>query len=348
MVDQSEKLVELAVVNRFLSRDSAGKLLSESLKLGLPVEAFALKSGVLSPWQIDALRWLCHPEELVPGYRLKNMLGRGGFGSVFRATQTNMDRDVALKTIPLNAVKDSSAARRFEREAKIVGQLRHPHIVAAYDFGFHKDHLFLSLELVEGNDLGNLIRRVKKLDEYTALHVIRQTVTALAYAAEKGITHRDIKPGNLLLTETPIGYSLPKCVPFVKVADFGLACFTETRRDEAITLENSGIGTPSYVAPEQLQGRNDVDVRADIYSLGVTAYKLMTGVAPYDAVPAMAVAKEKLSGNETWLNQMESLSPQSPGADSENVCLLSRKSFSKSSRVTCRHRYGDWWLEQSS
>ncbi len=307
MVDQTARLIELAVEHRFLSRESADKLVSESLKLSMPPDALALKAGVLQPWQIEALRMLRDPENIVPGYRLKSLLGRGGFGSVFRATQTNMSRDVALKTIPLHAVKDSSAARRFEREAKIVGQLRHPHIVAAYDFGFHNDRLFLSLELVDGKDLGLVLKRVHQFDEFTAWHIIRQTVTALAYAEELGVTHRDIKPANLLVTTPPIGYSLPNCVPFVKVADFGLACFAETRRDEGITLENSGLGTPSYVAPEQLRG-GDVDVRADIYSLGATTYRLLSGVAPYASMAPMKVAKEKLAGDEKWLKDLSEFS----------------------------------------
>ena len=294
----NEQIVQLAVKHRFLRQDSAERLISEAVKLNLPAEALALKAGILSHWQIQALKTLSTPDDVAPGYRVSELIGRGGFGSVYRATQINMSRDVALKTIPLTSV-DSSATRRFEREAKIIGGLRHPHIVAAFDFGYHHDRLFLSLELVEGQDLSKVLNRIGKFDELTTWHIMRQTVSALAYAAEQDVTHRDIKPGNLLATQAPIGFSLPANVPFIKVSDFGLACFSETRHEDGITLENSGLGTPSYVAPEQLMG-SDADVRADIYSLGATAYHLLTGAAPYAGLSAMEVAKKKLKENETW------------------------------------------------
>ena len=294
----NERLLQIAVAHGFLSTDHADKLQADANQLNLPVEALAIKSGLLKAWQIEAARALSTPNDVAPGYAIKSVLGRGGFGSVYLATQNNMSRDVALKTIPLQ-VANSSSVRRFEREAKIVGRLRHPHIVAAYDFGFHRERMFLSLELVDGKDLTKVLRRVVKFDELTTWHILRQTVSALAYAAENGVTHRDIKPSNLLVTYPPIGYSLPSHVPFVKVSDFGLACFTETRRDDGITLENSGLGTPSYVAPEQLRGE-DVDVRADIYSMGATAFHLLNGKPPYAFKSAIETAREKLAGNENW------------------------------------------------
>ena len=299
-----ERLLELAVEHSFLARDSADRLQAEASKLSLPVEALAMKAGILAHWQIQALRTLDKPKDVAPGYEVIKLLGRGGFGNVYRAVQLNLSREVALKTIPLTSV-ESSAARRFEREAKIVGRLRHPHIVAAYDFGYHNDLLYLSLELVEGSDLSKLLKRAHKFDEITSWYIIRQTVTALAYAAEQDVTHRDIKPSNLLVTKPPVGFSMPASVPFVKVSDFGLACFSETRKDDGITLENSGLGTPSYVAPEQLTGDEDVDVRADIYSLGATAFELLTGAAPYESLTPMQVAKQKLSGAETWPHEID-------------------------------------------
>lgn len=297
------RLVELAVEHHFLNQDSAERLESEALQLSLPVETLAVRAGVLAGWQIEAMKILDQPEDLIPGYLVNGVLGRGGFGSVFRATQLNMSRDVALKTIPLYKARDQSAAKRFQREALIIGQLRHPHIVAAYNFGFHEDRLFLALELVEGNDVSKVLDQVQKFDEIAAWYIIRQTVSALAYAAELGVTHRDIKPANLLVAKRPIGYSLPPQVPFIKVSDFGLACFTQTRGEEGITLDNAGLGTPAYVAPEQLEG-GDVDIRADIYSLGATAVHLISGLTPYSKLLPMEIAKKKLRGEEDWQDDL--------------------------------------------
>ena len=297
------KFLQVALKHGFLDQASVDRLPAVIEQEQWSVELAVMKKGLMSPWQVETVKLLCDPDAVVPGYRVSMLLGRGGFGSVFRATQTAMDREVALKTIPMRNVKGDSTARRFEREAKIVGQLRHPHIVAAYDFGILEDRLFLSLELVEGFDLGVVLKRVGRLDEVTTWHIVRQTVTALAYAAEHDVTHRDIKPGNLLMTKPLLGYALPPGVPMVKVLDFGLACFTESRAQEGITLENAGLGTPSYVAPEQLRGR-DVDERSDIYSLGATAFHAITGVAPYANLLPMEVAKEKLSGQENWQGQL--------------------------------------------
>src|SRR5262249_14289018 len=132
-------------------------------------------------------------------------------------------RPVALKTVLLSSMSDPNAIARFQQEAVAVARLRHPNIIAAYDFGRHAGRLFFVMELVEGEDLKNLIARNGALDEATVWGLARQVVAGLAHAAQEGIVHRDIKPANLLLVTPPTGFSLSPGLSMVKIADFGLA-----------------------------------------------------------------------------------------------------------------------------
>ena len=299
-----QKFLELAVANRLLSESDAQFLEQESSDRELTVEQLAIRQGHLTAIQVDIIHALATPEDVAPGYRVVNVLGVGGFGVVYRAIQTNMSREVALKTIPLSQIQDSTAPQRFEREASIIGQLRHPNIVAAYDFGMHNERLFLSMEMVEGSDLDHGIERFEKMGEFTTWHILRQVVMALAYAAEHGITHRDIKPGNLMITVPPLGYAIPDGVPMIKVTDFGLACISKDGpQHQKITMANTGLGTPSYVAPEQLSGK-EIDSRADIYSLGATAFHMLSGQPPLAELKPMEAIINKLSGNEEWIQNL--------------------------------------------
>ena len=266
--------------------------------------SFAIKTGVLSNWQIDTLNVLSNPQKYVPGFHVDAVLGKGGFGTVYKATQLNLDRQVALKTIPLHNVKDESGIKRFEREARIIGGMNHPHIVAAYDFGFHENLLYLSLELVDGKDLAKLLKSRGRLDEFTTWQILKQVSSALAYAQERNVIHRDIKPGNLMLATTPAGYPLPETVPFIKVTDFGLACFNQSLPGEnTITVAGTGLGTPSYVAPEQLTG-DKVDQRADIYALGATAFHMLRGKPAYQEISPVKVMSKKVAGDENWVEKL--------------------------------------------
>lgn len=297
---QDDDFLANAVAHDLISSDMAARLARDSKQQNLSAEAFAIKCGVIKPWQLETLRVLNNPSNHVPGFHIDSVLGKGGFGIVYKATQINLDRQVALKTIPLSSLKGNSATKRFEREAKIIGSLRHPNIVAAHDFGYHKDLLYLSLELVDGKDLSNLLESRGQLDEFTTWHMLRQVASALLTAQELNVTHRDIKPSNLILTSTPTGFPLPENIPFVKVADFGLACFTQAvPGDNTITLAGTGLGTPSYVAPEQLTGAK-VDQRADIYAMAATAVHMLMGKPPYHMETPAKVFGIKSSGKENW------------------------------------------------
>jgi hypothetical protein len=176
-----------------------------------------------------------------------------------------------------------------------VGRLRHPNIVAAFDFGKHAGRLYFAMELVEGEDAEQLVTRRRHLDEATAWGLIRQTAAGLSHAAREGIVHRDIKPANLLLVNPPEGFPLPAGMPMVKIADFGLAFLTtEVDARTRLTSENATIGSPHYMAPEQLDG-DSFDSRVDVYALGATAYHLLSGRPPFDGKKLSQIIASKLT-----------------------------------------------------
>ncbi len=205
-------------------------------------------------------------------FRIDEFIGRGGMGAVYRATQTSLDRAVALKVLPRHMAEDPEFVQRFHREAKALAELNHPNIVSIYDKGNEGGQYFFAMELVDGVSLRQLIKS-KKASPQEALKLVPQLCEALEYAHARGVIHRDIKPENILVDR----YGR------VKIADFGLARII--RGDNAtsfdgLTRSDVMMGTVNYMAPEQRENAKDVDHRADIYSLGVVIYELLTGELP--------------------------------------------------------------------
>jgi len=209
-----------------------------------------------------------------PGFTNIHLLGRGGMGAVYAARQTSLDRNVALKLLPAELSRDPAAAERFRREAQALAKLNHPNIIAIYDFGETPGGSFyFVMEQVEGTDLHRLIRD-GDLPLARALDVVRQVCEALEYAHAQGIVHRDIKPANILVDSNGR----------VKVSDFGLALLvTDPSSEPSPTMTRGMVGTPEYIAPEQRRGEARIDHRADLYSLGVMLYEMLTGTLPCGA-----------------------------------------------------------------
>ena len=200
------------------------------------------------------------------------LLGRGGMGAVYQARQIGLDRLVAIKILPPEYGLDPQFVERFTREAKTLARLSHPHIVSVYDFGQADDLLYIIMEHVNGTTLRHLMQ-TRKLSPAEALVIIPQLCDALQYAHDQGIVHRDIKPENILLDHKGM----------VKVVDFGLAKIAVGNDDEHsphLTQSRQVLGTPRYMAPEQLYGGHEVDHRSDIYALGVVFYEMLTGEVP--------------------------------------------------------------------
>jgi serine/threonine-protein kinase len=206
-------------------------------------------------------------ERFVPGtvlagrYRIVGLLGRGGMGEVYRADDLKLEQPVALKFLPHGLDADEGRLARFYREVRVARQVSHPAVCRVYDVAEADGHLFLSMEMVDGENLASLLRRIGRLPADKATDIARQLCAGLAAAHEKGVLHRDLKPSNLMLDGQGN----------VRITDFGLAGLAETLGEE-----DARSGTPSYMSPEQLQGR-DVTVRSDIYALGLVLYELYTG-----------------------------------------------------------------------
>ncbi|HEY1376999.1 MAG TPA: serine/threonine-protein kinase [Gemmataceae bacterium] len=243
----------------------------------------------------DLDRTAVTPTDWLPGYEMLSVIGTGGFGTVFKARQHKLDRVVALKVVQLDPATQPALAARLENEAVTLGRLHHPNIVQVYDYGFHAGRMFIAMELLDGEDLGQPLKRDGKIDERTMWAIARQTASALAHAAGHGVIHRDIKPPNLVLVPAPAGLDLPPDVPLVKVTDFGLARTKWAADAEGrLTAPGAVLGTPLYMAPEQYRGSADLDHRVDIYALGATVFHALAGRPPFAGENVWDVMVQKM------------------------------------------------------
>ncbi len=222
------------------------------------------------------------PYTLADRYRLVSHLAKGGMSDVYLAVDVALGRRVAVKILPKSHSEDESFVRRFRREAQSAANLNHPNIVGIYDWGEAEGSYYMVMELVEGDCLSDLIREGRPLSPRRAVEITRQVVLALATAHRLGVIHRDVKPGNIMLTTDGT----------VKVADFGIARAWIHSTD--LTQTGSIIGTATYFSPEQAQGRS-ADRRSDIYSLGVVLYEMLVGRPPFQGETPMAVAYQHVS-----------------------------------------------------
>jgi serine/threonine protein kinase len=208
--------------------------------------------------------------KLFPQLEILECLGRGGMGAVYKARQPRLERLVALKILSPEKRNDPKFAERFEREARALARLSHPNIVTVYDFGQAQGNCYLLMEFVDGLTLRQLFHN-RKLSSPEALNIVPKICEALQYAHNEGIVHRDIKPENILLDKKGQ----------VKIADFGIAkIIGQTPAEVSLTGAKDVVGTPHYMAPEQIEKPSEVDHRADIYSLGVVFYEMLTGELP--------------------------------------------------------------------
>ena len=205
-----------------------------------------------------------------PQLEILELIGSGGMGFVYKARQPRLDRCVALKLLPQSLAADPAFAERFNREARLLARLNHPGIVTVHDFGQSGGFFFLLMEYVAGVNLRQAME-AGRFTPHQALALVPKICEALQYAHDEGVLHRDIKPSNILLDTRGR----------VKIADFGIAkLMGERTPDATLTSSGAAIGTPQYMAPEQLEHPQDVDQRADVYSLGVVFYELLTGELP--------------------------------------------------------------------
>ncbi len=229
------------------------------------------------------------PGDVIGDYRIESLLGRGGMGSVFRATQLALGRQVALKVLlPEHAVR-AGAAVRFEREAKVSAALRHPNAIEVFDFGAADGSLYMAMELLEGRPLRAVVGDGKLMPYERAVGIVQRIADVLAVAHERGIVHRDLKPENVFLERQSDGTER------VVVVDFGLAFVIDHAELGRMTKEGMITGTPDYIAPEQAVGRADVGPPADVYALGCMMFEMLVGTTPFSG-NAMRVLMQQTHG----------------------------------------------------
>jgi serine/threonine protein kinase len=219
----------------------------------------------------------------VAGFAIESVLGRGAMGVVYVARQDSPARRVALKLIAPAFANDDVFRRRFLREATAAAAIEHPHILPVYAAGESNGILFMAMRLVDGQDLGEILRGADELPLDRVVRIIRQIGEALDAAHARGLVHRDVKPGNVLVTRQRDAEDADFCY----LTDFGISTWTAS---SAATITQTGqmMGTASYVAPEQIEGGN-VDGRADLYSLGCVLYECLTGRPPFSGRQAAAI-----------------------------------------------------------
>jgi serine/threonine-protein kinase len=232
----------------------------------------------LTPFQVNLLLQDRGSDLALGSYVLLAHLGEGGMGKVFKARHAKLGRIVALKVIRQDRLSNPAAIKRFEREMGAACQVSHPNVVHAFDADEANGKLFIAMELVEGIDLGKLVKGSGPLPVAEACEYVRQAAEGLAACHERGLIHRDIKPRNLLLTRTK------ENAPVIKILDLGLARVDAAGGDRDVprlTQLGKVVGTPDYLAPEQARDSHHVDGRADLYSLGCTLYFLLVGKPPF-------------------------------------------------------------------
>jgi eukaryotic-like serine/threonine-protein kinase len=244
-------------------------------------------------------------------YELQRKLARGGMADVYLAEDKLLNRPVAVKVLFAEYARDETFVERFRREAQAAARLTHGNIVAIYDWGAEYGTYFIVMEYVEGASLSEVIRRDGPLDPQQAAEITARVAAALDFAHHNGVVHRDVKPGNIMISE----------VGEVKVADFGIAQAASGPERASLTQTGAVMGTATYFSPEQAQGRS-VDPRSDLYSLGCVLFEMLTGRPPYQGDSPVAIAYKHVQEPPPTL---DGVTPPVPAELAAIVAVLLRK-----------------------
>jgi serine/threonine protein kinase len=264
------------------------ELLESRLKVNpIMLKDLMIELGYLTRTQSDRLRKSIKESKTadhqIPGYKILGRLGAGAMAVVYKARQLSLNRMVAIKVLPKRFTENPEYVERFYKEGQAAGKLNHPNIVQAIDVGEAGGYHYFVMEYVEGKTISDDLSAGKVFDEREALEIIIQVAHALAHAHARGLIHRDVKPKNIMISNDGA----------VKLADMGLARET-TDIEAAQTEAGKAYGTPYYISPEQIQGKVDIDGRADIYGLGATFYHMVTGRVPFLAEDSADVMRKHL------------------------------------------------------
>jgi serine/threonine-protein kinase len=274
-----------AVALGFVSAEQADEcraLHQALLDMGLPstVAEVFVKKGYLQPTQVVAIESALGrgTPDAIPGYEIIEKIAEGGMGAVYKARQVSMDRVVALKVLLPKFADRAEGRERFVREARAVAKLSHPNVVAGIDAGEVHGVYYFVMEYIDGEPTDQVLRRCGRLPWREAVTIVRQMALALQHAQEHGIVHRDIKPANIMLLKDGRA----------KLADLGLARVASTG-DATLTQSGMIVGSPAYLSPEQATAEGEVDIRSDLYSLGLTLFEFIAGERAYVGANPMSV-----------------------------------------------------------
>jgi serine/threonine protein kinase len=241
-------------------------------------------------------------------YTIVREVGAGGMATVFLARDVKHDRQVALKVLKPELAA-ALGSERFPREIRIVAQFNHPHILSLYDSGETGGFLYYVMPFVEGESLADRLHREHQLPVPDAVRILREVADALAYSHSRGVVHRDIKPGNVLLSGR-----------HAVVTDFGVAKAVSAAGGDRLTTVGIAVGTPSYMAPEQAMGEADIDARADIYALGILGYEMLAGRLPFEAKTSQGILSAHVMEKPKDIRELRPGVPD-PLADALMRCL---------------------------
>ena len=278
---------KLAVQNGFMSPEQ----LKECMRVlgrepDLSFDDYVLKNNIMARKQLQAVK-IAHrrlakdrerKEMSVSGYEIISRIGEGGLGVVYRSMQLSMNRVVALKILHRQWVDDTDFRKRFLLEARLLGKLNHPNLITVYDVGKQDWKYYFSMELVEGRTAEQMVDQEGPMDPAYATDIAIQVAKVVNYLWEHEVVHCDIKPGNILISKDDIA----------KLGDFG---FARLGLEMEKGSEETVLGTPEYISPEQAMGQKDLDFRSDIYSLGVSIFHMVTGQPPYDGPSRVILAR---------------------------------------------------------
>lgn len=278
---------KLALDHGFISQEQFRECLNAFNKdPELTWEDWALKRGGLDKRRVNAVkvvhRRLVKEREkqvmAVSGYEIISRVGEGGLGVVYKARQLSMNRIVALKILHKKWVDDEEFRKRFLLEARLLGKLNHPNLITVYDVGREEWKYYFSMEFVDGRTAEQIVDKEGPMEPAYAVSVAIQVAKVINYLWENNVVHCDIKPGNILISKDDIA----------KLGDFG---FARIGLELTKGHEETVLGTPEYISPEQATGQKDLDFRSDIYSLGVSLFHMVTGQPPYDGPSRMILVK---------------------------------------------------------
>lgn len=241
------------------------------------------KANLLSTTKVDRLRVEVETPRLGP-FRILQKLGEGGMGVVYKAKHGERPEPFAVKLLNARVAQDSDFRRRLEREARVLASIRHPNIVRGLGYGWVENSFYIAMEYVEGRSLAEEARR-RRFDAAETARVGRAVAAALSELDARGFVHRDVKPENVMLARDGR----------ILLMDLGLAKQPGAAVGD-LTAPSTTLGTPNYMAPEQIEGRRDLDVRADLYALGATLYFALTGRKPFAEAKLLDMMRRKMAG----------------------------------------------------